>query len=219
MYQLFLSRIATAAAVLVALVAVHAVIDIPADALMDLVRLALGVAVRTLKDGVVIRVRVARGAHSICPAVIDIPPGMVEHGAAPAVRVVTGVAGRGEACRLVVRICCAVVVGRVTGIAERSCDVVVAVDVAVGTLPRRHRVLSGQRPPGCGVVERTVHPVDGVVADLACRREIGRDVVHGRLRVVVIVLVAAHTSGNRDVVIAVDMTIRTLPWRHRVITS
>ena len=44
-----LSRIATTAAVLVALVAVHAVVDISADALMDLVRLALGVTIRASK--------------------------------------------------------------------------------------------------------------------------------------------------------------------------
>ena len=150
---------------------------------------------------------------------IDIPPGVVEYRSAPTVRVVTGVAGRGEACRLMVRICRAVVVGRVTGIAERSGDVVVAVDVAVGTLPRRNRVLSGQRPAGCSMIERAIHPVDRVVANLARRRKIGRNVVHRRLRVVVIVLVTTHTGGNGDVVIAVDVTIRTLPWRHRVITG
>jgi len=143
--------------------------------------------------------------------VIDIPPGVVEYRSAPTVRVVTGVAGRGEACRLMVRICRAVVVGRVTGIAERSGDVVVAVDVAVGTLPRRNRVLSGQRPAGCSMIERAIHPVDRVVANLARRRKIGRNVVHRRLRVVVIVLVTTHTGGNSDVVVAVDVTIRALP--------
>ena len=219
MYQLFLSRIAAAAAVLVALVAVHAVVDIPADAPVVLVRLGLGVAVGALKDGVVVRVGVAGSAHSIRPAVIDIPPGMVEHGTAPGAGAVARVAGCGKACRLMVRICRAVVVRRVTRIAQRSCDVVVAIDVAVGTLPRRNRVLSGQSPPSCRVVESAVHPVDGVVANLACRREISRNVVHRRLRVVVIVLVAAHAGGNRDVVIVVDVTIRTLPWRHRVIAG
>lgn len=61
-----------------ALVTVHAVIDVTADALMLGIRVRLGVAVRALKDAVVSGIGVTSGANAICVAVIGIEPGMVE---------------------------------------------------------------------------------------------------------------------------------------------
>lgn len=65
---------------LVAAVAVHAVVDVPAHAPMPVVRLRLRVAVGALEDGVVVRIRVACAAHAICIAVIDVEPGVVKGG-------------------------------------------------------------------------------------------------------------------------------------------
>ena len=54
-----------------ALVAVHAVVYVSADALVILVGLILGVAVRALKHGIIIRIDVAGSAHTIRVPVID----------------------------------------------------------------------------------------------------------------------------------------------------
>ena len=53
-----------------ALVAVHAVVYVSADALVILVGLILGVAVRALKDGIIIRIDVAGRADAIRVTVI-----------------------------------------------------------------------------------------------------------------------------------------------------
>src|ERR1700736_6493790 len=60
-----------AMAAAVALVAVHAVVDIAIDVrVMEIVRVPASVATRTLENGVVIRVGVAGGAHSNRIAVV-----------------------------------------------------------------------------------------------------------------------------------------------------
>ena len=110
-----------------------------------------------------------------------------------------------------------VVVLLVTTHTGGNSDVVVAVDVTIRALPRWNGMLSGQGPAGCGVIESAIHPVDRVMALLAGRREIGGDVIHWRGRVVVVLLVATHTGGDRDVVVVVNVTIRALAWRHGVL--
>ena len=67
---------------------------------------------------------------------------------------------------------CRVVVLLVAADARRAGDVVVVVDVAVGTLPRRNGVRAGQREPGGVVVERCIQPTAGVVTLLAGLREV-----------------------------------------------
>ncbi len=54
-----------------ALVAVHAVVYVSANALVILVGLTLGVAIRTLEYRIIIRIDVAGGAHAIRVAVIN----------------------------------------------------------------------------------------------------------------------------------------------------
>ena len=109
-----------------------------------------------------------------------------------------------------------VVVGLVATHAGRRGDVVIAVYVTVEALTRRHRVCSGQGESGAGVVEFAVRPKHGVMAALARRREVRSHVVHrGECRVVVS-LMAAHAGGRGDVVVVIDVAIRTLPRRHRV---
>lgn len=87
----------------------------------------------------------ARRAHSASIPVIGrelCVLRVVERGSGPGRRVVTGLASRREELRLrqVTRIRCVVVIGLVTADARRRKRRVVIVDVAVGTLPRRHRV-------------------------------------------------------------------------------
>jgi len=109
-----------------------------------------------------------------------------------------------------------VVIVLVTADAGRHRDVVVAVDVAVRTGSRRNRMHSGQRPTRGGVIELAIHPVGGVMAILARRRELRGDVVYRSLGVVVIVLVTADARCHGDVVVVVDVAIGAGPRRNGV---
>ena len=66
------------------------------------------------------------------------------------------------------------------------------------------------------MVKRGVGPQTGVVTGFASGRECGCDVVHRRLRIVVIRLMARDAGGSGQVVIVVDVTIRTCPRRNGV---
>lgn len=59
-------------------IAIRAVVDVAANALVLLIRLALGVTVRTRKYGVVRRVGVTGRTNSVCAAVIRREPRVVE---------------------------------------------------------------------------------------------------------------------------------------------
>lgn len=96
-----------------------------------------------------------------------------------------------------------------TGIARRAREVVVVVHVAVGTLPRRHRVRSGQDEAGARMVKRRVQPRGRVVALIAALREIRRDMVRiGRS--LILLQVTAHTSCGSKVVSVGDVAIGAL---------
>lgn len=132
-----------------ALVAVHAVVDISLDALVVLVGLGFRMAIGALENRVVVRVCVTRRAHPIGVAMIDgelrvlrvIKRRVQPVGGAMAIG-----ASRREKLRLcsVSRIRRVVVVGLVTADTCRRQRCVVAVDVAVGTGARRHSMRSGQ---------------------------------------------------------------------------
>src|SRR5215471_10359192 len=66
---------------------------------------------------------------------------------------------------------------QVTGDASGGTQVVVVIDVAIGALPRRNSVHSGERKPGAVVVELRVCPVAGAMALLASLREVRSHVV------------------------------------------
>ena len=91
-------------------------------------------------------------------------------------------------------------------------QVVVVVDVAIDALPRRHGVRTRQNESGGRVIELAVRPGHSVMTLLArCRESRMR---HRRGRRVVVGLMAAHAGGRGDVVVVIDVTIRTLPRRH-----
>ena len=140
---------------------------------------------------------------------------MIERAIAPLNRVVTLLAGRREVRPNVIhRRLRVVVVVLVAAHARRVRNVVVAIDVAIRTLPGRNRMRARQRPPGGRVVKRSVCPLDCVVTLLAGRREVRANVVHRRLRIVVVVLVTADARRVRDVVVTVHVAVGTLPWRN-----
>src|ERR1019366_2039073 len=211
--------LSSAAAILMVLVAIDAVVDIPANPLVILVGFALGMAIGTCKDGIIVRIGVTSGTNAARAAVVHIPPGMVEGGIEPGVGVVTRLACRREMRGGMVGVGRFVIVGRMARIAKGGSDVVVAIDVAIRALPRRNSVLASQRPSGLRVVEGSIHPVDGVMTGLAGRGKLCRDVIDRSFRVVVIVLVATHTTGIGDVVVVVDVAVGALPGRDGVLAG
>lgn len=106
----------------------------------------------------------------------------------------------------------------VTRVAQCTVQRVVAVDVAIRALPRRNDMRTGQREAGGGVIEFAIGPRDGVVAALACRWEFRSDVVHRCDCVVVVVLMATHAGGARQVVVVIDVAVGAQPRRNGVRT-
>ncbi len=100
-----------------ALIAVHAVVDIAGYSAVLRVRLRGRVAGRALEDGVVIRIGVASCANAVRVSVVHREPCVIERCAQPVRcdprRVACGAGGR-EARGDMVRICRAVVIGLVT---------------------------------------------------------------------------------------------------------
>jgi len=121
-----------------------------------------------------------------------------------------------EACSCVCRVVGAVVVLLMARIAQGVIQRVVVVDMAVRTETWRHRVSARQLEAGGVVVEGPIAPVNGVMTSFAGRREGGRNVVHGRLRRVVVGLVAGDTGSAGQVVVVVDVAIGTGAWRNRM---
>ena len=140
---------------------------------------------------------------------------MIEHRIGPQVRVVTLLASLGEAGSHVVGIRCSLEVFQVAADTSGRRQVVVVVDVAIRTLPRRYRVHPGQCKTGAGVVESRVEPRSRVVALLASLGEVRRRVVRVR-RALIILQVARDARRVGNVVVVVDMAICALSWRDGV---
>lgn len=202
------------------LVAINAVVDIARHLIvLEIVRIVSAMASRALEHGVVIGVRVARRAHSARIAMTGWERRvlrMVECCSRPRRRVVACLASCREKLRLrcVAGIRRVVVVRLVTSDARRRQRREVVVDVAIGTLPRRHRVRAGQRECCVVVVKRGIGPYGRVVAQFTCCREtsgrVSRIVRSGIIRlvarvaqgaieriVVVLVAIGAQTRRNR----------------------
>jgi len=200
-----------------ALVAVHAVIHIALNSLVILVRLGFRMAIRALKNRVVVRIGVARRADSVGIAMGD---GewrvlrVIKRRIQPVRGAMTVLARHREELRLgcMPGICRVVVVGLVAADACSRQTGVVIVDVAVGARPRRHGVRAGQRERSVVVVEGRVRPLNGVMAKLAGRREAG--VRHRTVRSGEILLMARDAERAVQLVVIVDVTIRARSWRH-----
>ena len=124
------------------------------------------------------------------------------------------VASLGEVCRDVIRVGRALVILQVAGDACRAVQGVVVIDVAVGALPRRHHVQSGERESRSGVIKLAVHPQHRIVALLArCGETRMR---HRRGRVVVVGLVATDARRAGDAVVVVHVAVSALPRRYHV---
>ena len=101
----------------------------------------------------------------------------------------------------------------VAGITRRAIERVIVVDMAIGALPWRCCVRSGQRESGAVVVERRILPGTGVVARAASLREVRTHVVWIR-RTLVILQVTGNTSRVVQIVVVVHVAIGALPRRH-----
>lgn len=140
--------------------------------------LRCGVAGRALKDGVVIRVRVAGRANAVGVSVVHREPRVIESCVEPVrcnPRRVAGRAGRREAGRGMVRIRRPVVVSRVAGVAIGRRSSKDAVNVA--QIARHRRVCALQWERRAVVIERGTEPTRRRVAHRAVGRVASRDVV------------------------------------------
>jgi hypothetical protein len=133
----------------------------------------------------------------------------------PGTRAVALIAGLGEVSGNVVRIRRALKVFQVAGYARRARQIVVVVEVAVGTLPRRNRMQSRQGKPGRVVIEGRIEPGTGAVT---LRTSLGKIRTHVvRIRGALEVLqVARYAVGIGQVVVVVDVAVGAQPRRHRV---
>ena len=151
-----------------ALVAVHAVVHIPADVrVMEIGRVPAPMATRALENRVVVRIRVAGGTNAVSVAVILWEPGMVKRGSEPVRSRVT--------CRASCRengwrgfmdgIGGAIVIHRVAAVASGRQRGVIVVHMAHGTghEGRRVSVEAGQWEYGRVVIELTISPHDHVM--------------------------------------------------------
>ena len=127
-----------------ALVTVNAVVHIPVHVrVAEVSGVVAAMAGRALENGVVIRIRMARGANTVGVAMVDWESRVlrvIERRTSPCGRVMAGRAGRREELRLrsMAGIGGVVVIGLMAADTSRGQRGVVAVDVAVSACPRRY---------------------------------------------------------------------------------
>lgn len=122
---------------------------------------------------VYVTIRALPWRHSVRSRQLETCSRVVERAIGPEHCVVARLASRRETRRDVVHGCERIrVVGLVARHTGRAREVVVVIHVAIGTLPRRNSMRSGQCEPGAVVVEGRVQPGTGVVTLLAGLREI-----------------------------------------------
>lgn len=194
-----------------ALITVHAVVDVALNPRMVGIGLCsrMARAVGAREDRVIVRIRMAGCTNSASVAMVDAPPRMAECCSGPRS---SGVAGRAigrenRRCRAVDWVGRGVVIRRVASVTRCRQRRVVAVHMAVGA--RHGRMGPGQRKRRCAVIELAVRPQNRVVAQLACCRKSGLDMVHRSSCRVVIIQVAGDTSrvGAGQIVVVVDVAV------------
>ena len=112
------------------------------------------------------------------------------------------------------RIVCVLKILLMAGNAQVAVQVVVVVDMAVGTLSRRNGVRTGQRKSGLRMIELAIGPLDRVMTLLAGGRETG--VGYRALGVLVVGLVAGVARRVGDVVVVVHMAVGADARRNHV---
>lgn len=192
------------------LVTIGAVVDIASHiGVIEIGSVVVAMATRALEHGVVTRVRMASRADTVGVAVIGREIGVIKRRTSPCGGRVAGIAGGGEAGRLMVWIGGVVVVGLMAAHARCRQRGVVVVDVAHHAGDGRRRMESGERESRIVVIERCARPIRGAVARVAGGRETGGSVRRG-IGAVVVGLVARDAGGVRcrEVVIPIHVALR-----------
>lgn len=195
-----------------ALIAVHAVVNVSTHVSMIPVGVRLGVAIGALENAVVGRIGMAGGANSICVSVSHRKPGVIERRAQPSRGGMAGRAGGGKASRHVVRTVGRLIVRLVTAETIRRYGRVVVVHVTTRAWNRGMR--AGQREARIVVIERGWAPRRRVVAHVTLLRESDRNMVW-IVRVLKVRQVTADASSIADVVVPIDMALAALHARVR----
>ena len=201
-----------AATILVALIAVHAVVDVPTHiGMTEIRRIIVAMATGALEDRVVTRVGMAGCANTIRVAVVCREIRVIEGRSRPARGGVAGIARGREASRLVIGIGGPVVVSGMATIASgRQCRVVVVhVALRAGHVGC---VITGQRESRVVVIKRCALPVREIVAGITGGRE-----ADGRMRwsvgAVVIGLMALDTGPAGQFIGAARAECRVMALR------
>ncbi len=203
------------------LIAVHAVVDIPLNAVVVPVCLRLRMAICTLEHRVIIGIRMAGSAYTVRSAMVDRERRVlrvIKCRVQPIRGAMAVLARRREKLRLrfMSRVRRVVVVGLVAADAGRRQICVVVVDVAVRADARWNRVRSGQWERRFVVIEGRIRPLNRVMTELASGRE--ARVRDGTLRVVEIGLVAGYAQVAVQIVVIVDVAVGARPGRNRMRT-
>jgi len=169
---------------------------------------------------VIVDVAVGAGAWRHRVQTVERKPStvVVELRVHPVAAVVALLAGLREVRSNVIWVRSSLEVFHVARHARFSGQIVVIVNVAVGTGAWRHRVQAGERKSSAVVIELRVSPVAGVVALLAGLREV-RSRMIGIGRPLEVLQVAAHARRTVQCVVIVDVAIRALTRRNGVQSS
>ena len=187
-----------------ALITVSAVVDVPTNALVVGIGLALGVTVRAREHQVVGWIGVAGGAHAIGSAVIGRKPGVVEHGAEPGTGVVASLARGRKAGSDMARVVRSLIIRLMATVASCwKCGVVV---VHVTLRAGDGHVKAREWESGQIVIEGGLQPRRGVVTHLTSIGEPNRR-MRGIVGAVVIRHVASRTGRISQVVVSVHVAL------------
>ena len=185
-----------------ACIAVDAVVDVSADAIMSRVGCGSSMASGAAKDGVIRRIGVARSADSICVTVIEREERMVagrKRSWKPCRRCVARGAGGRPASRYVIWICSSCEIGLVARVAISGSAREDIIDVAL--IACDGNVRAGQREWRVVVVERSAGPGGGCVACFAGGGESCSSVSRIRCSVPISLVTSVASGGKSRVVV------------------